>query len=170
MQRVFSRFALIAVAAFFVRAASAEEELLYFLINDPEFADGAKPTYDLATVALSNDGETSKGDYLILYGGGGTAHGQAISADSTEAVYAGLGSYSPSDKILFELWFESPEGSFERVAYHSASISKLSSHIASSTAMSGATPYEVHEVVPEPSSGLLMLLGLAGLALRRKKI
>ena len=172
MQRVFSRFALLAVAAFFVRAASADEELLYFLIDDPlTFNDGttlSSSDYSFAMVAFSADGVDPSGEYLTLYGGGGTAQGQAISADSAEAVYAALGN-SPTDTILFELWLESPEGSFERVAYHSASLSDLRAHIASSTAQGGATPYVVHSVVPEPSGGLLMLLGLAGLALRRKR-
>ena len=173
---VFPRFALIAVAAFFVRVASADEEVLYFLISDPvTFNDGtplSADDYSFAMVALSNDGKNPSGDYdyLTLSGGGGSAQGQAMLAGD-EPVYAFLGS-SLTDSILFELWLESPEGSFERVAYHSANVSELRSqmHIVSYSDISRATPYAVSSVVPEPSSGLLMLLGLAGLALRRKKI
>lgn len=161
-----------AVAALFVHAASAEEEVLYFLVNDPEFADGTKPTYDYVMVALSDGGTppNPSGDYLTLYGGGGTAQGTALASGSTEPVYASLGnSPTPTEAILFEMWLESSPGSWERVAYHSANLSELRAHIGSSTNPS-ATPYVVRSVVPEPSSGLLIVLGLAGLALRRKKI
>ena len=170
VKRFISRLALVAVAALFVHAASAEEEVLYFLVNDPEFADGTKPTYDYVMVALSDGGTppNPSGDYLTLYGGGGTAQGTALASGSTEPVYAALGN-SPTDVILFELWLEAPEGSWERVAYHSANISDLRAHIGSSTNPS-ATPYVVRSVVPEPTGGLLALVGMAVLALRRKRI
>ena len=171
MKRFVSRLALLAAAALFVHVVSAEEEVLYFLVNDPEFADGSKPDYSYVMVALSDEGTppSPSGDYLTLYGGGGMAQGQALSKESTEPVYVGLGDYSPSAAILFELWLEAPEGSWERVAYHSANISDLRAYIADGMSMV-ATSYAVHLVVPEPTSGLLLLLGFAGLALRRKRI
>lgn len=174
MKRFISRLVLVAVVALFVHAASAEEEVLYFLIDDPTFVDGTKPTYDYVMVALSDGGTppNPSGDYLALYGGGGTAQGQVLDADSTAPVYVGLGDYSPTDSILFELWFEAPEGSWERVAYHSASLNDLRAYIAQGMSMGGATPYRVHDVmpIPEPTSGLLTLVGAAILALRRKRI
>lgn len=175
MKRFISRLALVAVAALFVHAASAEEKVLYFLVKDPEFADGSKPDYRYVTVALSDDGTppNPSGDYLALYGGDGTGQGQVLDADnSTAPVYVGLGDYSPTDSILFELWFEAPEGSLERVAYHSVSLNNLGAYIAQGMSMGGATPYLVHDVmpVPEPTSGLLTLVGAAILALRRKRI
>ena len=175
MQRIISRFLLLAVAALFVRVASADMQLLYFMLNNPTF-DGSEetPNYSFAMVAFTDsDGKDPTGDYLTLYGGGGTAQGQAVSSDSTEPLYVGLGeSYSTTDYILFELWLESPQGSYERVAYASESLGNLSSYIVSSTAMGGVIPYPVHDVhpVPEPTSGLLVLLGAAVLALRRKRI
>ena len=174
MKRFISRLALVAVVALFVHAASAEEEVLYFQIDDPTFTDGTgKPTYNYVMVALSDGGTppNSSGNYLTLYGGGGTAQGQALSKESTAPVYVGLGD-SPTDSILFELWFDSPEGSWERVAYHSASLNDLRAYIAQGMSMGGATPYRVHDFmpVPEPTSGLLTLVGAAILALRRKRI
>ena len=116
-----------------------EEAVLYFLVNDPEFAGDTKNSYVM--VALSDEGTppSHSGDYLTLYGGGGTAQGTALASGSTEPVYVGLGKYSPTDSILFELWLESPPGSWERVAYHSANLSELRAHIGSSTNPS-ATP------------------------------
>ena len=176
MHKVFVRLALLAVAALFVRVASADMQLLYFMLDNPLTVEGGgtlyASDYSFAMVAFTDsDGENPTSGYLTLYGGGGTAQGQAVSSDSTEPLYVGLDNYSPKDNILFEMWLESPEGSFQRVAYSSASLSDLSSSIVSSTAMSGATPYHVHNVnVPEPTSGILVLLGAAVLALRRKRI
>ena len=174
MNKVFVRLVLLAVVALFVRVASADMQLLYFMLNDPLTLDdgsGNQLSYSFATVALSANGKDPKGDYLTLYGGGGTAQGQAVTSGSTDPLYVGLGD-SPTGNILFEMWLESLEGSFERVAYSSASYSEYSSHLVNSMAQGGAVPYVVSTVhaVPEPTSGLLVLLGAAVLALRRKRI
>ena len=148
---------------------------MYFMLDDPLDVEGggtlSSDDYSFAMVAFSDDGKDPTGDYLTLYGGGGTAQGQAVSSDSTEPLYVGLGD-SPTSTILFELWLESPEGSFERVAYSSASLSELDPYIVNGMAPGGASPFVVSQVhaVPEPTSGLLVLLGAAVLALRRKRI
>jgi len=170
MQRIISRYLLLAVAALFVRVASADMQLLYFRLDNPLSVEGggtlSASDYSFAMVSLS-DNPT---DYLTLYGGGGTAQGQAVTSGSTEPLYVGLGD-SPTGNILFEMWLESPEGSFERVAYSSASLANLSSYLVNSMGQGGAVPYVVSTVhaVPEPTSGLLVLLGAAVLALRRKR-
>jgi len=178
MKRLFPSFALLAVVALFVRVASADYEVLYFMISDPvSFSDGTTLSandYNYVMVAPSDDGETTAGDYLFLTGDGDESpspQGQVMLAGD-ELVYAFLDSRSPTESILFELWYESPEGSFERVAYHSASVSDLRSQLSlvSYDDISRATPYVVSSVVPEPTSGLLMVFGLAGLALRRKRV
>ena len=174
MQRIVPRFLLLAVAALFVRVASADMQLLYFMLDNPLAVEGggtlSASDYSFAMVAFTDsDGENPTSSYLTLYGGGGTAQGQAVTSGSTDPLYVGLGD-SPTGNILFEMWLESPEGSFERVAYSSASLSELDSYIVSSMAPGGAVPYVVSTVhaVPEPTSGLLVLLGAAVLALRRK--
>ena len=181
MHRALSRFALLAAAAFLAGAASAVDELpdeyLYFMLGTPLTYDNGGGTlsaddYSFVMVAMSDDGETAD-EYLNLYGGGGTAQGTALASGSDEPVYAALGgSLSPEDSILFEFWLESPEGSFQRVAYHSAIVGdSLADYIASAN-RPVATPYVIGTVtaVPEPTSGMLVLWGLAGLALRRKRV
>ncbi len=167
MQRIISRFSLLAAAALFVGVASAEEQLLYFMVNDPlTFADGTELSANgYSCLMVSVDGGDS---YRTIYGGGESSQGTALASGSTEPAYVSLGD-SPTDAILFEMWLEAPAGSWERVAYHSANLSDLSAYIGNSQNPS-ATPYVVSSVVPEPTSGLLMLLGFAGLALRRKRI
>lgn len=176
VKRFISRLALVAVVALFVHAASAEEDVLYFQIDDsPTFDDGINHVYSCVMVALSDSDAppNPSGDYLTLYGGGGTEWGQALDADSTEPVYVGLGTPT-TDSILFELWFEAPEdsGSWERVAYSRVSLADLRSYLVNSMGQGGAGPYVVSNfhVVPEPTGGLLVLLGAAVLALRRKRI
>ena len=174
MQRIISRFLLLAVAALFVRVASADMQLLYFMLDNPLDVEGggtlSAREYSYAMVAFTDNGKDPTGDYLPLYAGGSTEPVDAVSSGSTAPLYADLG--SSTGNILFEMWFESPEGSFERVAYYSASWSELSSYLVSSMAQGGAIPFVVSEVhpVPEPTSGLLVLLGAAVLALRRKRI
>lgn len=176
MHKVFVRLALLAVAALFVRVASADMQVLYFMLDNPLTVEGGGSLeYSFAMVAFSQDGTNPDptGDYLTLYGSGGTDLGTAVSSDSTAPLYVGLGdSNSPTGNILFEMWLESPEGSFQRVAYHSADLANLSQYIVSMDDMMlgrvpAAGPYGV--AVPEPTSGLLVLLGAAVLALRRKR-
>ena len=179
MQRIVSRFLLLAVAALFVRVASADMQLLYFMLNDPlTFDDGSggnlsASDYSYAMVAISQNGTDPDptGDYLTIYGGGGTAQGQAVLSGSTEPLYVDLGG-STTGNILFEMWLDSSPDSFERVAYFSVSLNDLSAYLVSSMAQGGAIPFVVSQVhpVPEPTSGLLVLLGAAVLALRRKRI
>ena len=91
--------------------------------------------------------------------------------------YASLGRLgsnpSPESQILFELWSASGD-SFERVGYYTALYSDLTGNIMESGGVSPAMPLmiaQVHaEAVPEPTSGLLTVLGVAFLALRRKRV
>lgn len=179
MRRVFTRFLLMAVASFVVCAAPAiEEQVLYFQIDDANLhfsPSGEDCSYSFAMVALTTDGETPTGDYLNLYGGGyggGASEplGQALASGSA-AAYAGLGSgVSDTSRLLFELWLEEPAGSFQKVGYHTVLVSELAGHIFSGGAMAVVTPYLVSTVVPEPTSGILVLLGAAVLSLRRRRL
>ena len=176
MQRIISRFLLLAVAALFVRVASADMQLLYFMLNNSLAVEGggtlSASDYSYAMVAFTDNGKDPT-DYLDLYAGGDTelVKVDAVSSGSTAPLYVDLSS-STTGNILFEMWLESPEGSFERVAYASASLNELDPYIVNGMAPGGASPFVVSQVhaVPEPTSGLLVLLGAAVLALRRKRI
>jgi hypothetical protein len=93
-----------------------------------------------------------------LSDGGNSSYG------APAGVYAGFNGEVGS--FLVELWNESDE----RVGYSDCSYADLANYIYNSTTGGGSTsPMVVSQVVPEPTSGLLTLLGLAGLALRRKR-
>lgn len=177
MHRLFTRFLLTAIVALFSRAAFAEPDLLlYFQISDsPQFDNSDDMcSYDFAMVSFTTDGTNPSGGYLDLYADGETvSQGQAL-ASGSEAAYASLGSNpSAESQILFELWSASGD-SFERVGYYTAMYSDLIGNIMESGGVSQATPLMITQVhaqaVPEPTSGLLVLLGAAVLALRRKRI
>ena len=157
---------ILASSAFAVHTVSAD--VMYFMVGNPmKYNNGEEVAYTFATV--STDYGTT--DYRELFGGGATESlGSALMADSTDPVYADIGSgYSQDNVILFELW-STANGETEKVGYKRYLISELGANIISDMSMmSGATPLVVNGVAPEPTSGLLVLLGFAGLALRRKR-
>ncbi len=179
MHKLFTRFLLTVIVALFSRAAFAEPDLLlYFQIDSSNLTfveNGSACSYDFAMVSFTTDGmNPSEEGYLDLYADGETvSQGQALSSGS-EAAYASLGSNpSAESQILFELWSVSGD-SFERVGYYTALYSDLTGNIMESGGVSPAMPLmiaQVHaEAVPEPTSGLLTVLGVAFLALRRKRV
>jgi len=173
MLKTFSRFLLTAFVALFSCAAFAEPDLLlYFQIDDSNltFDNGEPCAYDIVTVSPTTDGvnPTDGSDYLQLYvDGGKTSLGDALSGGGP--AYASLGSNpSPESQFLFELWNDTG-----RVGYYAALYSELAGHIMMN-GMSTVTPLMITQVhaqaVPEPTSGLLTVLGVAFLALRRKRV
>lgn len=142
-------------------------DYLYFLVGDDS---GNSPTYNddpvvysYATVKMTGAGDSS--GYLELYAGGATeSSGIAMMSGSTAPAYAKLpdnykNAYST---FLVELW----NGDANRVAWQSYGYDDVLGNIVGSNAQ-GKVLY-VSEVVPEPTSGMLMLLGMAVLAMRRK--
>lgn len=179
MHKLFTRFLLTAIVALFSHAAFAEPDLLlYFQISDsPQFDNGAPCSYEFAMVSFTEDGTTPSGGYRNLYVGGATEPSGTAIDSGGEAAYASLGrlgsNLTMESQILFELWSASGD-SFERVGYYTALYSDLIGHIMESGGVSQATPLMITQVhaqaVPEPTSGLLTVLGVAFLALRRKRV
>ena len=52
---------------------------------------------------------------------------------------------------------------------NAVNFDEFSGHIFSGIQPTGANPYVFNAIIPEPTSGMLFLLGIAGLALRRKR-
>ena len=168
--------------------ATAEENFLYWMVD---VSDNTDYSFSYATIkAMNSNGTTS--DYLSFYGTGdastsvgtksaSTAYLSYIDSNGTGAntgtktsggAFTGIDGYVGST-FLVELWADSSTDASDptRVAWGSLAYSLLKDSVSSGLNQSGATLYTVtgSQLIPEPTSGLLALLGLAALALRRKQ-
>lgn len=123
--------------------------------------------------------------YATLQAGGEDAlifNVDPLSKDSFAYVDASIGSSTPPINILANLGTDpSIYASFYLVAYSetgeleilptAVDYAAIQDYVYTDmgTAIDGNAPY-VFSVIPEPTSGLLLLFGLAGLALRRRRV
>ena len=164
--------AVAAVALAAHSAMAAADSYLYWMVGDTVnnlyHGIDVSSEWDYAKVRV---GESS---YLNWYNAGGTTSGgdtldRVDDTHGTPAAYWGMLDQSATEQtITFELWADG-EGGGTMVEYLTQSIGALKDFIYTNGSTSGATAYTLTGVVPEPTSGLLMLFGLAGLALRRKR-
>jgi MYXO-CTERM domain-containing protein len=152
-------FALAAHASF-----AAVDSYLYWMVDDAKNQYNDSPiSFNYATVSID-------GTYLNLYDGTTDLDSYKAGVDpvfgdySTGSYYAGYDSSVPFSTFLVELWINDDT----RVGWKTYSLSELGSYIAGGMNQVGS-PLVVSQVVPEPTSGLLSLFGLAALALRRRR-
>ena len=165
-----------------VQAASAD--YLYCMVENAN--DGIGPvSFDYAR--LTTDGGTSYRYFYVLGGddsaqalngyGGDSTKLQSDPSDSTSSiggvgVYADIGSkgtdYDEYTTFLFELLLN--EYTVGRKGYQYSAIADYIASTGNAMSQSADEPLVVSQVIPEPSSTLLFLLGLAGLSLRRRKV
>ena len=165
-----SKLAAIAVVALMSSVASAE--YLYCMIKDAN-CNGNDVNFDFARVKV--DG----GDYLFFYSPGQASstsvemlsdpqdNNSSYWASQDVGFYAGEFEGSEEDTyvtFLFELWLGD-----NQVAWQTAKIEWDDESIVGTTIPGGAKALVVSDVIPEPTSGLLLLLGMAGLALCRRQ-
>ncbi len=163
--------------------ASAEDNFLYWMVDVGDSTDYA---FNYATIkAQDESGNTS--DYLWLYGQDSADKiGQRLYASNYGengsydpgtttggGAFAGLGNYGVGSKFLFELWTDGETAdSPSRVGWTGwIDYESIAKNIFAAGNMSGSSPFTVGStmLVPEPTGGLLTLLGLSVLALRRKQ-
>ena len=162
--------------ALVLAAASASADLLYWQVGG---AVGNALSGDKYNHPIDFAYATVKADGSLLYNytsEGATAYWKLYATDykltgakntTGEPAYFGSFNSDSVSSFLVELW----DGSDNRVGWQSYSASAVANSIwkSDTPAASGGTPLTVTGVVPEPTSGLLLLLGMAGLALRRKR-
>jgi len=164
--KIFSVLA-IALAA---TAARAEDSYLYWMVSGANYNNSA---IDFAYATIKAEGSDS---YLNLYAPGATdssisalastAYPNGMSASTDGGAFAQITAYNDSaTTFLVELW----NADNTVVGWQSYSYDAWKNFVYTSTGAGSASPLTVSAVVPEPTSGLLMLFGLAGLALRRKR-
>ncbi|MBR3221582.1 MAG: PEP-CTERM sorting domain-containing protein [Kiritimatiellae bacterium] len=163
------KIATAAFVALAVMSARAEDSYLFWMIEQSPTAYSATQ-YDYATI--SQDGVI-----LHMYAedaatGSATDLGTEVVPNDggysmDEGAYARLNSVQ-GGSFLVELW---RDGVDERVGYATYDWASIEPFIVDTFNQSGGIPLSVTQpdLVPEPSGGLLILVGLAGLALRRRR-
>lgn len=151
-------------------AFAVADSYLYWMVDGSVYnlISGEATTYDYVKVSTDN-GTT----YLNWYQydssvGYSDSFGDVMYVgdnNATAKAYWGVFDYAPGMSFLFELYND--DGT---VAGFLNTPWVSSSSIANGSDQSGLTAYTLTGVVPEPTSGLLSLFGLAVLALRRRKL
>ena len=160
--------------------APAADSYLYWMI-DLDSSDNY-PALDYARVRYESTG----GDgYLTIYDGAfdtamtvngesGVGKTDLVVADLMgDGFYASLASIANLASASFIVELYNTEGKFLARSFPNGAYGDMATHIYSSGGIvpTPASPWTAGSFdVPEPSSGLLMLLGMAGLALRRKRV
>lgn len=164
------KFMLMLAAAAAAGAVKAEvDSYLYWMVSDAAtYSAAAGATLSGTTVEydyakISADGGST---YLSLYGPGVGDLG-VNTLDKGVDGYVGFASSPAFSSFLVELYSDE---SSERVGWATIPYNTAMQYAFSDiTQQKLASLYTVTQAIPEPSSGLLLLLGMAGLALRRRR-
>ena len=167
---------LITICAVALSMGAFADSYLYWMLNESAnitWTTGTGPTYNTVKIGYSNADGTSTG-YLNIYGFGGTEYGNSLKlsspADGTTGLYANIASYTTGYSYYIELLNDSTVvgHSAESFAY-SVNAAQIVTDISQTSLPTSDSWAPKTFAIPEPTSGMLLLFGLAGLALRRKR-
>ncbi len=154
--------------------AMADDSYLYWMVGDNlTWKEGEAPTYTQMAVGVLDAASGKNVTYLNCYVSGGSGKGGDLVAKGSGGWYANLGIYaSTSYKFYIELFNDSMDsvGRSEQILDYSAALAFATTFGTSQPLTQPWAPTTfTTAAVPEPSSAFLLLLGCAGLALKRKK-
>ena len=160
--------AAVAVGASF---ADVDSYLYYMLDSGLTYSELAGPSLAGKAVSVDEDSyakvSTDGGQtYLTLYSAQGGSTGQdMLTYGNTGRV--GFSSTPSFTSFLFEVY----DGYDKKLGWTTLAYDKESEFIYDTPSKAGATSvFHITQLIPEPTSGLLLLLGAAGLALRRRRM
>ena len=158
-------------------AALADDSYLYWMV-DTDDGTAAKFDYDTVQVrAFETAAGVDSGNYLTLYYGNGNEAGMSVAAGVATAglpFYASLASaMGPSFSYVVELFNDGAKvGQSESLLFTEAMAKNYVATVTSTGSFPGMATWSAggFSAAPEPNSAVLLLLGCAALALRRKKV
>lgn len=172
MKKIFTYSLLLVTGSFAALAARAD--LLYFMVSAFDW-DGPK-NFDYATVGATDDGGKTA-TYLNIYSSPDMTGVETVIAGSDAERYTAVGwadvtGYTDASMeytFFVETWADGEDDpiwgySSEKALSYAQLFKDGHIYIPGETDAQDVTPWNV----PEPSSGLLMLIGIAALGLRRK--
>lgn len=172
--KLINKLLIAATVAIVAQVAAAEDSYLYWMV-DPNVTYSTGGTVDFAYARVNfggtlseSTGNVSGGTWLTMYSGGTSTGATAMNSTVATAGATLWGvvpeGYASTDSFIFELYNDS----YGVVGWNSITAGALASYLGTASTPASSA-YSLTQVVPEPTSGLLMLFGLAGLALRRKR-
>ena len=166
---------LIAVLAVMVTTAAVAEEnaVIFWQVRDPTLPSGESVFFDYATIQVKNSGSDDYKDLYIwedfLTGLTDETQVEAIRGIQTKPTQSGYFDAAVAESFLVQLYASSTNPSSDTlVGWQSYTIAEVSD---SWNFVGGSfnSRLLVTNVIPEPTSGLLLLFGVAGLALKRRR-
>ena len=159
-------FAAFAVAASALSASADVDSYLYWMVGDTVTYDttyvSGGGSVDYVYAKVSTDGGAT---YLNLYDTTDSLDTDMLDKGVTGA--AGFSSSPAFSSFLIELYNDDDQKvGWTTLPYSTAMANYVYNN---PTAAGSPSVYTVSQVIPEPTSGLLLLLGLSGLALRRRR-
>ena len=135
--------------------------LKYNEVAGSTLADTAVPVDEDTYAMVSTDGGQT---YLTLYGAGGSTGTSELELGKTGIV--GFSKTPSFTTFLFEVY----DGYDNKLGWTTLAYKDASQFIYGDSVNPGNTGvFHITSLIPEPTSGLLFLLGAAGLALRRRR-
>lgn len=136
--------------------------LKYNDVAGSALSDTDVPVDEYTYAKVSTDGGQT---YLTLYGSGGSTGTDELQLGKTGI--AGFSSTPSFTSFLFEVY----DGYDNKVGWTTLAYNSASDFVYSDPSKgSGTGKFIITSLIPEPTSGLLFLLGAAGLALRRRRM
>ena len=170
-----NKLLIAATVAIVAQVAAAEDSYLYWMVaptvaysTTGDKVDFAYARVNFGGTLSESTGNVSGGTWLTMYSGGTSTGATAMESNVATggATLWGVvpGEYAGTDSFIFELYNDS----YGVVGWNSITADALANYLGTASTPASSA-YTLAQVVPEPTSGLLMLFGLAGLALRRKR-
>lgn len=153
-------------------SAFGEASYLYWMLTDDASSNPYAAEFSFARIKVDNTQE-----YVGL-AGDDLRWQDAVSVEpapgkdvgtTTKAYWANLGSFTSGYSYVLELYLDSGElvGKSGSISYDDLTLYLATD--ADDPKQRPASEFTAWQVIPEPTSGLLVLFGVAGLALRRKR-